>query len=132
MLSKVETMKEKVVSFLSLFGSTATLLCCALPAALAALAGGAAVGAMLSAFPWLIALSQHKVWIFVVAGVLIAFNAVLVLRPKGKLACSITGGKGCEVAGTFSKAMLWISLGIYIIGAGFTYALVPLIKLLEG
>lgn len=123
--------KEKVISFFTLFGSTGTLLCCALPAALAAIAGGAAVGTMLSAFPWLIPLSQHKVWIFVVAGILIAFNAVIVLRPKGKLACSITGGKGCEVAGSFSKALLWISLGIYIIGAAFTYALVPIIKLLE-
>jgi len=125
-------MKQRLVSFLSLFTSTGTLLCCALPAALAAVAGGAAVGTMLSALPWLIPLSRHKGVLFIVAGVLIAFNALLVLRPQGKVACSITGGKGCEVAGGFSKAMLWISTGIYTIGVAFAYAVVPIIKLLEG
>ena len=125
-------MKQRLVSFLSLFTSTGTLLCCALPAALAAVAGGAAVGTMLSVLPWLIPLSRHKGWLFVVAGVLIVFNGVLVLKPHGKLACSITGGKGCEVAGGFSKAMLWISTGIYTIGVAFAYAVVPIIELLEG
>lgn len=125
-------MKQKLFSILALFTSTGTLLCCALPAALAAVAGGAAVGTMLSALPWLIPLSRHKGVLFIVAGVLIAFNAILVLRPRGKVACSITGGKGCEVAGSFSKAMLWISIGIYTIGAAFAYALVPIIKLLGG
>jgi hypothetical protein len=124
--------REKIVSLLALFSSTSTLLCCALPAALAAVAGGAAVGTMLSALPWLIPLSRHKGWLFIVAGVLIVFNGVLVLRPHGKLACSITGGKGCEVAGGFSKAMLFLSGGIYIIGAASAYALVPIIKLLGG
>lgn len=124
-------MREKAVSVLALFGSTGTLLCCALPAAVAAVAGGAAVGTMLSALPWLIPLSRNKGWILVVAGVLIAFNAVLVLRPHGKVACSITGGKGCEVAGNFGKAMLWISIGIFGVGTFFSYALVPILRWLE-
>ena len=123
---------QKIMSVVALFGSTGTLLCCALPVTLAALAGGAAVGSMLSVFPWIIPLSQHKGWLFLVAGVLITFNGILLLRPKGKLACSITGGKGCEVAGGFSKAMLWISMAIYIIGASVAYALVPVIQLLGG
>ena len=38
-------MKPQFVNFLSVFTSTGTLLCCALPAALAAIAGGAAVEA---------------------------------------------------------------------------------------
>ena len=125
-------LKQDTISILSLFTSTGTLLCCALPAALAAIAGGAAVGTMLSALPWLIPLSQHKGWIFMVAAVLITFNAVLMFRPKGKLACSITGGKGCEVAGRFTKTMLWISISVYTIGAFVAYALVPILKIWEG
>lgn len=123
--------KEKIISFFALFGSTGTLLCCALPAALAAVAGGAAVGTMLSAFPWLIPLSQNKTWIFLGAGVLIAFNSILVFKPKGKVACSITGGKGCEVAGSFQKWMMWIAMAIYGVGAFMAYALVPILRLLE-
>ena len=56
--------KEKVISFLALFTSTGTLLCCALPASLAAIAGGSAVVGLMSTFPWLAPLSQHKGWIF--------------------------------------------------------------------
>lgn len=123
--------KEKIISFFALFGSTSTLLCCALPAALAAVAGGAAVTTMLSTFPWLIPLSRHKEWIFLITGFLIVFNGVLVFRPKGKIACSITGGKGCDVAGAFQKFMLWASLAIYSVGAFVAYGLVPLLHLLE-
>ena len=69
-------MREKIISFFSLFGSSATLLCCALPATLSIIVGGTAVGALLSTFPWLIPLSRHKGWIFVVAGILLMINGI--------------------------------------------------------
>lgn len=125
-------MKEKVVNFLALFGSTGTLLCCALPAALAAVAGGAAISVYVSAFPWVVPLSRHKGWIFLIAGALIALSGVLTLRPRGKLACAITGGKGCEVAGAFSKSMFWITTAVYAVGAFMTYGIVPVLDFLEG
>lgn len=124
--------REKILSFLALFISTGTLLCCALPAALAAVAGGAAISAYVSAFPWVIPLSRHKGWIFLIAGALIATNGVLTLRPRGRLACAITGGRGCEVAGTFSKSMFWIAAVLYAVGAFMTYGIVPLLEFLGG
>lgn len=123
-------MKEKVMSFLSLFGSSATLLCCALPAALSVIAGGAAVGSLISVFPWLIPISKYHNWIFLVAGILLFVNGVSVLRPKGKVACTVTGGKGCDVAGGFSKRMFWFSIILYGIGFFFAYLYVPVVKLL--
>ena len=129
---EVRGVKEKVISFLVLFTSTGTLLCCALPASLAAIAGGSAVVGLMSTFPWLAPLSQYKGWIFLVAGVLIGFNALLSFRPKGAVACAITGGKGCEVAGRFSRVMLWTSIVVYAVGAFMSYAIVPILRLLEG
>ncbi len=129
---EVRGVKEKIISFLALFTSTGTLLCCALPASLAAIAGGSAVVGLMSTFPWLAPLSQHKGWIFLVAGVLIGFNALLSFRPKGAVACAITGGKGCEVAGRFSRVMLWTSIVVYAIGVFMSYAIVPILRLLEG
>ena len=126
------TAKQGVVSFLALFTSTGTLFCCALPSAIAAVAGGAAVASFVSTFPWLIPLSANKGWIFLASGLMIVFSGILVFRPKGKVACSITGGKGCAVAGRFTKAMFWISAGIYSVGAFFAYAIVPLLRILEG
>ena len=125
-------MKEKVLRFLALFTSTGTLLCCALPAALAALAGGAAISAYVSIFPWVIPLSRHKAWIFIVAGVMIAISGIFTLRPHGKLACAVTGGKGCKEAGLFSKWVFWIAVSIFAVGAFMTYGIVPLLEWLEG
>lgn len=124
-------MKEKIVSVVALFGSTGTLLCCALPAGIAALAGGAAIATYVSTFPFVVPLSRYKEWIFLVAGVLIVTNGILTLRPRGKLACSITGGKGCDVAGTFTKAMFWMALGIYVVGVFMSYGIVPVLEWLE-
>lgn len=124
-------MKEKVVSVLALFTSTGTLLCCALPAAIGAIAGGAAIGTLVSSFPWLIPLSNHKGWIFLIAGLLIATNGIFVMKPQGTLACAITGGKGCEVAGKFTRSMFGITVATYTIGAFMAYGVVPLLRLLE-
>ena len=88
-------MKEKVINFLSIFTSTGTLFCCAIPAAIAAIAGGAAIGAYVSTFPWIIPLSKYKGVLFLVAGVLIVVNGLFTLRPQSKLVCSVTGGSGC-------------------------------------
>jgi len=121
-------MRERIVSFLSLFGSSTTLLCCALPATLSIVAGGAAVGSLISVFPWLVTISRYHNWVFLVAGILLLINGVFVLRPKGKVACALIGGKGCEVAGDFSKGMFWFSVCLYGMGFFFAYLYVPIVK----
>lgn len=125
-------LRQKLSSYLALFTSTGTLICCALPSAIAAVAGGAAVASFVSTFPWLVPLSQNKEWIFLGAGLMILLSGALIYRPKGRLACSITGGEGCEVAGRVTKVVFWISAGIFVTGIFFAYALVPLITLVGG
>lgn len=127
---KNQTWKQKASSFLALFTSTGTLICCALPAAVAAFAGGAAVTSMISTFPWMVPLSANKEWIFLGAGIMLTISGILVYRPKGKVACSITGGEGCEVAGRFTKIMFWTSVIIYGTGVFFAYAIVPIMRFL--
>ncbi len=57
-------MKEKDLSVVALFTATATLICCALPAFLVSVGMAAVVISAVATFPWLIPLTQHKVWIF--------------------------------------------------------------------
>jgi len=120
-----------LLSILSLFTSMGTLLCCALPAAVATVAGGSAVIAMTSTMPWLIPLSRHKDWIFLAAITLLVLHGILLFWPKGTVACSIDSSEGCAVAGRYTKIMFQISAGIVAIGAFFAYALVPVLRLLE-
>ena len=123
--------KQSASSFLSLFTSTGTLLCCALPATLAAIAGGAAVSVLISVFPWLIPLSIHKHWLFIIAALLLILNGIFIFRPQSKWVCKMTGDSGCEVAGRMTRNLFFISLTIYLVGAFFAYALAPLMQWAE-
>lgn len=124
-------MKEKATSVLSLFTSVGTLVCCALPALLVTLGLGAVVASTVSGLPWLMALSRHKTWLFLGAGLLLALNFFLVYRPRQQTACDVSGGQGCEVTGGWNRGVLWVSTAIYAIGVSVAYLALPIAKLFE-
>lgn len=66
-----------IISTLALFGSFGTLFCCALPALLVSIGAGAAMIGLVSAVPQLIWLSEHKVPLFIFAGVMITLSGIL-------------------------------------------------------
>jgi len=119
-------MRQQLASFLSLFGSFSTLICCALPSVLVTLGAGAVVASLVSAMPWLVWVSLHKGWFFLGAGALIALNFALVYRPQGKVACAVGGGKTCAEARQWNKLVLWISAALYGFGFFMTYLALPL------
>src|SRR5256885_7212278 len=89
-----------VLSYISLFTSFGTLLCCALPSLLVLLGLGATVASFLTAVPWLVDLSHHKKWVFLVSGALIAANFIYTyaLAPRMRLknrACLIDAPAAC-------------------------------------
>ncbi len=119
------------MSYFSLFTSAGTLLCCALPSLLVLAGLGASVASTLSALPWLVALSRHKQWTFIVSGALIALSFVNMyyFAPRWRAqACAPGNSTACEDASRLSKVMLWLSAAMY--GAGFfvAYVLGPLLK----
>ncbi len=124
-------MRQQLASFLSLFGSFSTLICCALPSVLVALGAGAVVASLVSALPWLVWVSRHEGWFFIVAGLLLAVNVVLVYRPQGKVACMVGGGKACEAAKQWNKILLWVCVALYGFGFFMTYLALPLRQWLE-
>ena len=124
-------MRQQLASVLSLFGSLSTLICCALPSVLVTLGAGAVVASLVSALPWLVWVSRHKEWFFVSAGLLLAVNVALVARPQGKIACAVSGGKACEEARRWNKALLLVSVALYGFGFFMTYLALPLRQWLE-
>jgi hypothetical protein len=77
-----ETRASLWTSVLSLFASSSTLVCCALPALLVALGAGAALSSLVSVFPQIVWLSEHKLGLFVFAGVAMAGSGVLQWRHR--------------------------------------------------
>src|SRR5262249_55188289 len=66
------------LSYLSLFTSFGTMLCCALLSLLVLLGLGVTVASFLSAVPWLVTLSRHKTWVFAISGGLIGSNLLYI------------------------------------------------------
>src|ERR1700712_2035709 len=76
--------RAALLNYFSLFSSFSTLICCALPSVLVLLGLGTTVASLLSAAPWLVSLSRHKIWTFSIAGTLIAASFVMtyVIAPR--------------------------------------------------
>ena len=124
-------MKVKSANTLALLFSISTLLCCVLPAVLSALVGGAAVISLISVFPWLIALSKIKHWIFIITAALLVFVIPYVFFPKSKWVCKLYNGKGCQTFGFMSRLILSISIFMFSLSLTVSYLWVPFRKLLE-
>jgi mercuric ion transport protein len=126
--------RSAILSYFSLFTSLGTLLCCALPSLLVLAGLGATVASTLSALPWLVALSQHKNWMFTISGVLIAasfVNMYYVAPRLRKQACSPENPKACETASRVSRWILWISATIYLAGFFVAFLLGPILARLD-
>jgi mercuric ion transport protein len=120
------------LSYLSLFTSLGTLLCCALPSLLVLFGLGATVATVLSETPWLVELSHHKHWVFVVAGFLIFNNFVYLYGIAPKLqarrgACDPRNPTTCQTASRFSRIVLWCSAALYLVGCFTAYLLGPIL-----
>ncbi|MBS7806364.1 hypothetical protein KIH26_01990 [Variovorax sp. PCZ-1] len=113
-----------LTSVLSLFASSSTLICCALPALLVALGAGAALSGLVGAFPQIVWLSEHKVSLFIFAGLMLAAsgglqwvnrNAPCPIDPALRDACLRTR--------KVSLRVYWVSVGIYLVGGFFAFVL---------
>jgi hypothetical protein len=69
--------KTKHLSYLSLFTSGGTLICCALPALLVGLGAGAVMVSLVSSVPQIVWFSEHKLGVFIFAGVMLSISGFL-------------------------------------------------------
>ena len=128
-----EKRKSAWLSYLSLFTSLGTLLCCALPSLLVLFGLGATVASFLTAVPWLVTLSHHKAWVFLISGLLIAISFLYVYRIAPRLKahgemCSVEDGQtACDTATRLSCIALWTSAAIYGIGFFTAFVLGPIL-----
>ena len=124
--------RSGALSYLSLFTSLGTLLCCALPSLLVLFGLGATVASVLSAGP----MARHHVAsqaLGVPRGGPSDFRQLrLHLRVAPKLqarsgACDPNDPAACQTASRFSRVVLWCSAVLYLIGAFTAYLLGPIL-----
>lgn len=115
------SLKDTVVPFFSLFASTGTLVCCALPAIMVSIGAGAALAGLTSEFPALVFLSRHKVAVFSLAALMIAAAGAGLWRARS-LPCPADArlARACGRLRTFSW-MVW-ALSVLCFSTGFFFA----------
>ena len=118
---------KRVVAFLSLFSSTSTLFCCALPALFVTLGSGAVFASLLTRFPALVLLSEYKVILFVSSGLLLIGSYFLQQRAS-QLSCPVDPelSEDCKSTRAWSKPLFYLSAALYSVGAFFAFV-APLI-----
>ena len=120
-------MDDKTSNYFSLFASTSTLICCALPAVFVTLGAGATFASLISAAPFLITLSQYKISITLFALVMIVVAGIVNYRTA-RLPCPLDPelGRACMQTRQRSQNLYFVSTGIFVFATFFTYV-VPLI-----
>ena len=110
----------------ALFASSATLVCCVLPAVMVSLGAGAVLVGLISAVPQLVWLSEHKLLVFAIAGAMLAISAIM-LRRAAYLPCPTEpiAARACVRLRRLSTVLFWCSAIAYAIGASFVW-IVPL------
>ena len=77
---------KNALSYFTLFFSTSTLLCCALPALLVAIGAGGVMASIYANVPGFTAFVQNKNLIFIIVAVLLLINGLFTLvKPKCNL-----------------------------------------------
>ncbi len=115
-------MNDKLASFLSLFASSSTLFCCALPALFVALGAGASFASLISLFPFLIVLSQYKLYITVFALIMLGLAGYAHYKA-GYMPCpaDLKPGQACMQARRRSRYVYYFSVLLFLFATIFTY-----------
>lgn len=111
---------EILSAYTALFGSLATLFCCALPALLVLLGFGlTSVLTFFTAIPGWENFGTYNIWLFPLGGVLLAvgfYFAYVRQRPSQGEACEIPAEgreSACSTATRWNRRSLWVSLFLW-------------------
>jgi hypothetical protein len=109
-------------SIVSLFASTSTLICCALPALLVSLGAGAALASLVAVFPQIVWISEHKEIIFMISSALMVVGGYLQWRNR-YAPCPVDPDlrKACLSTRRTSLRIYLVSLILLIVGGWFAF-----------
>lgn len=117
------TLKQTLgASAAALLASSATLVCCVLPAVMVSVGAGAVLVGLVSAVPQLVWLSEHKLLVFSIAGVMLLASGIM-LRRATRLPCSTdpVAAKACMSLRTMSATLFLCAAVAYVIGVAFAW-----------
>ena len=108
----------------ALLASSATLVCCVLPAVLVALGAGAALAGLVTAVPQLVWLSEHKPLVFGSAAALLAVSGMALWYGRN-LPCPADpdAARACRSLRRISALLYGLALASFALGSVFAFVL---------
>jgi hypothetical protein len=115
-------LRNIVLEALTILSSFGTLVCCALPALLVSLGAGAVLASLVTAVPQLVWISEHKVPLFVFAGLMLTLSGVSTYRNR-RAPCPTdpAQAKSCLRLRRLSARIFYLSSVLYLIGFFFAF-----------
>lgn len=118
--------KESSISIFTLFAAGGTLVCCALPILLVTLGFGTAVAGLTSSFPWMVALSQDKEWVFAASFVMLLVAGWFIYRRGRSCPADPEAARTCARVDTVNRCIYWGSVTLWLVGFFAAFLLWPL------
>lgn len=87
---------------------------------------GATVAALTSSLPFLIVLSQYKIWVFIFSGLMLAMSAWFMYRPNQSCPTDPQQAEICTVTKKWNKRIYWFSVIIWSIGFFAAFLALPI------
>jgi hypothetical protein len=113
-----------ILDLLSILSSFSTLICCALPAALVSIGAGAALASVVTEVPELVWLSEHKVQVFALAGIMLVLAGNSSHRNRNApCPADPLQAKSCMRLRRWTAWIFYLSAGMYVIGFLFAFVL---------
>ena len=116
--------KNIYINLVTLLFSLGTLVCCVLPFIFVSLGAGAALLGFLTLFPFLVEVSNYKLHIFTISGLLIIISVLSFLFSR-RLSCPIDnkGAESCKKLKKISKVMIIFSAVLFSLGFVFNFVI---------
>ena len=109
-----------LTSVATLFASSSTLICCAIPALLVTLGAGATLSTLISIFPKIVWISEYKVEVFIFAGVMLSISGYMQWRGRfAPCPADQVLRDACMRTRKASLIIYSLSLLLYLIGGVF-------------
>lgn len=109
-------------AFLSLFTSTGTLICCALPALLVSIGAGAVMAGLIEAVPQITWFGKYKAWAFTFAALMLALSGYLQWHARYQpCPADPVKAKACMRARKISWIIWWVSVVAFVVGFFFAF-----------
>jgi hypothetical protein len=109
-------------SLVTLFASSSTLVCCAIPALLVSLGAGAALASLVAVFPQIVWISENKEIIFLISTLLMVIGGIVQWRNRyAPCPIDLKLRQACLRTRKVSLAIYLISLVLLIIGGWFAF-----------